>query len=347
MNTIVVSESELVSFTGDPTIAELLDPTARLAESLAGHDEGRTSSPEQLAECVRQIREIGLVDLLIAGGDLFSPESMLFHVADMLGNANLTAAWEGLIGVPAATALAMSGNDGNAGEFPMAYPLMRPQAGWSLLQPLPSANGSARVWLLDGYRMIGPGEISSGSTQSELLGFPHGRSVRIDDSCRRNWPAYALSVHSHRRLISLSYALVSGLLSGALRRMVKEAYDYAKTRKSAGKPISQHQAVALRLADLALNQQGIHLYLHAAAEQGRQVRCEHGMYEINVDYVVECAARIAKDAVQVAAAHGYVEGLPFKRLFEQSRTLTSCLALMSDASDVVRNRASDDLPGSD
>ncbi len=347
MNTMVASESELVSFAGDPTIAELLDPTARLAESLARHEEGRSSSPEQLVECVRQIQEIGLVDLLTAGGDLFSPDSMLFHVADLLGNANLTAAWQGLIGVPAAAVLALSGNGDNAGEFPMAYPLKRPQAGWSLLRPLLPADGSARVWLLDGYRLIGPGRISDESQQTELLGFPHGRSARIDDGCRDDWPAYTLSVQSHRQLISLSYALICGLLSGALRRLVKEAYSYAKTRRSAGKPINQHQAVALRLADLALNQQGVLLYLHTAVEQGKQVGCERGMYELNVDYIVECSAKIAKDAVQVAAAHGYVEGLPFKKLFEQSRTLTSCLALMSDASDVVRNRVNDDLSRSD
>jgi hypothetical protein len=47
--------------------------------------------------------------------------------------------------------------------------------------------------------------------------------------------------------------------------------------------------------------------------------------------LADLAAAIARDAVQVAAAHGYVEGLNFKRLFSQSRTLASMLLLM-DAS---------------
>ncbi len=34
--------------------------------------------------------------------------------------------------------------------------------------------------------------------------------------------------------------------------------------------------------------------------------------------------------MQIAGAHGYVEGLPFKRLFEQTRSLTNTFSLAVD-----------------
>ena len=123
-------------------------------------------------------------------------------------------------------------------------------------------------------------------------------------------------------------ALVSGLLCGVSERLVEEAHDYARTRLSGGKPINQYQAVALRLAELDMGLQA--LLLSAAAPYEPALALETAE-ACRPPLLADLAFAIARDAVQVAAAHGYVEGLPFKRLFSQSRTLASLLLVIDAA----------------
>lgn len=331
MSLALLSESQ-ISFADDPIIGEVRRTTARLAQRLQRYDESRQSDVAALREAIRHVRQIQLLDLLTGQErDADIPEAALFHVADSLGAANLTVAWQGLRGVPVGVALTASGHHADDRALALALPWVGAPAGWLLIAPLCLPNERTQAWLLDGSNLVGPSEIADRERHSSLLGFPHGGIVQLHRGAGQSLSIVSLSTTTYRRLLDLSFALLAGLLSGALRRMVDEAYAYARTRKSGGKAISQHQAVALRLADLTLNQQGIALYLQAAIEQPAAVGCE-GPRNVNIDYVDQCSARIASDAVQVAAAHGYVEGLAFKRLFEQTRTLVSSMALMSDAS---------------
>ena len=258
---------------------------------------------------------------------------MVFHVADSLAAANLTAAWHGLSGVPAALALSLSGHD--ALDLPLAVATSGPPSGWLLVRPLVLANEPAGAWLPHGRTLVELDQVPVGDPITGLLGFPHGAVNRIDGGAHRGCRRFTLNDVAQERLLDVSYALLSGLLSGALRRVVEEAYAYARTRNSAGKPINQHQAVMLRLAELALRQQSMALYLQATAERQPEIGCQ-GRAGINVDHIAWCAGWVAEDAVQVAAGHGYVEGLPFRRLFEQIRTLASAIALLLEGIRGVR-----------
>jgi alkylation response protein AidB-like acyl-CoA dehydrogenase len=136
---------------------------------------------------------------------------------------------------------------------------------------------------------------------------------------------HSVDADTWRAYCEAHVALLLGLLDGACERLTHEAYAYAKERRSAGKPISQLQAVALRLADIALNRAALALYLSAAVEQTDASGSPAGLSGLSVPHVADLAFRISRDAVQIAAAHGYVEGLPFKRLFEQVGTLVGVL----------------------
>lgn len=333
LNIAASSSSTAVSFAGDPGVTEILHATSSLPSRLRRCDESRQSQRLALLACSRQVRELQLLELLTGDRESQLPAgSTLFHVAQLLAAANVTVAWHALSGVPAGIALAAAGYRGRGIGLPLALPLAEPMAGWLLLTPLiASDEGQQAMWLEDSRALVGPIEIPGNDSCAGLLGFVHGGAIRADRELARALPVVTLSEQSRRQLDEASFALFAGLISGALRRMVDEAFAYARTRKSAGKPINQHQAIALRLADLALNQQGLDLYLQAAVEESREVGCEAGPQEMNIDYIAACSARISTDAVQVAGAPGYVEGLPFKRLFEQTRTLVSCMALMSDA----------------
>ncbi len=156
---------------------------------------------------------------------------------------------------------------------------------------------------------------------SPLQGFTRVFAVPAAPSAHSQRPAPALRAPALR-------AVVSGLLCGVSERLVEEAHGYARVRQSGGKPINQYQAVALRLAELDMNLQALVL---SAAAPFEPTLAEEAAEASRPPLLADLAFAIARDAVQVAAAHGYVEGLPFKRLFSQSRTLASLLLVVDAA----------------
>ena len=280
----------------------------------------------QLAQAVERVRGLELASVVPELESRDDAPALLFHMAEMLGHAHLPSAWQGLCGVPARVA-----------EFPSSVEIAATPDDsarrWGAWLPVIDLASPPSVALCgpNGLLLIGPSDKEGGvagltcSRTSGLLGFPLGEvltwtlkpGLTGGDLGMQSLTPGAWGVYVRAQL-----ALLSGLLTGTTRRLVDEAYAYAKTRQAAGKPINQHQAVALRLADLALNHEALSLYLTASVERCSPPGMKGGIEEISVSYIGELSFRIARDAVQTAAGHGYVEGLPFRRLFEQVRTLT-------------------------
>lgn len=335
MKMMAEKECRDVDFEVDPALEEVLRVLHRPAEDCSKRSESSTAPATDLVRAVASIKAIGITELLVADELDCPPSAVLFHVSEVLAYANVTVAWQALAVVPASVALPDLCKQGAA----MDWLLMLP-AGlqWIQLQPLCDSSETVELCWFDGLRVLSPSERSPPLTSSNLLGFPHGRLLSMPLPSSGVLRSHSLSTGSRTELFMLNQALLGGLLHGALRRLVNEAYSYSKSRKSAGKPICQHQAVALRLADLALNQEALSLYLQdRLCAKHRSM----GFQPVNMDYVGDSAARISRDAVQIAGAHGYVSGLPFKRLFEQIRTLTSALQLWQDISQRESNEMDD------
>ena len=60
-----------------------------------------------------------------------------------------------------------------------------------------------------------------------------------------------LSKSTMQVLCNAYYSTLAGLVVGACQSAAKESMLYSQTRMSAGKPIGLHQAVALRLSEIA------------------------------------------------------------------------------------------------
>lgn len=331
MNKMAEKKFDDVDFNFDPALEEVLAALARPAEDCANRSENVTASVIDLSEAVEGIRAIGIAELLVAD-DLGCPASaVLFSVAERLANANVTVAWRALAAVPVCVALTDWLQQDASTDWIVALPSGMQ---WVQFQPLGHVSEKVDVCWFDGLRVLASEGHIPPVAASSLLGFPHGQlfSMPAPSSTDPQW--HSLSYASRVQFAALSQALLSGLLHGSLRRLVNDAYGYAKNRRSAGKPISQHQAVALRLADLALHHEALSLYLQNRFSGSGE---EAGFEVVNIDYVGETAARISRDAVQIAGAHGYVDGLSFKRLFEQVRTLTSALQFWQGVALLERN----------
>ncbi|MBO6520988.1 MAG: acyl-CoA dehydrogenase family protein [Rhodospirillales bacterium] len=106
---------------------------------------------------------------------------------------------------------------------------------------------------------------------------------------------------------------------GMARAALDFAVEYAKERKSFGKPIMDHQAVGHRLADLATQVEAARLmYLNAARLREAREPClrEASMAKL---FASEMAERVCSGAIQTLGGYGYVEDFPVERIYRDVR----------------------------
>ena len=106
---------------------------------------------------------------------------------------------------------------------------------------------------------------------------------------------------------------------GMARAAYEIALGYAQERKSFGKTIIEHQAVAFRLADMATDLEAAHQFvLHAAALRSQGLPClkQASMAKL---FCTEAAERICSDAIQTMGGAGYMTDYGVERIFRAVR----------------------------
>ena len=112
-----------------------------------------------------------------------------------------------------------------------------------------------------------------------------------------------------------------GLAEGA----IAYALDYARQRQTFGKPLVDHQAIQLMLADAAIGIEAArHLVYHAAwlVDQGNYDRQHAAYLSIAKAFATELAIRVSSDAIQILGAQGYMKEHPLERHYRDARQLT-------------------------
>lgn len=106
-----------------------------------------------------------------------------------------------------------------------------------------------------------------------------------------------------------------GIASGAYEL----ALAYSKERKAFGKPISQHQAIQFKLADMATQIEAGRLLVYKAAwlkDQGEDYAHASAMAKL---YASEVAMNVTVEAVQVHGGYGYVKEYHVERLMRDAK----------------------------
>ena len=106
---------------------------------------------------------------------------------------------------------------------------------------------------------------------------------------------------------------------GMARAALDHALAYAKERTAFGKSISNHQAVAFRLADMATQlHAATTMVLEAAAlrDAGRPCLKQACMAKL---FASEAAERICSDAIQIFGGYGYSRELPVEKIYRDVR----------------------------
>ena len=143
---------------------------------------------------------------------------------------------------------------------------------------------------------------------------------------------FAMKVLSGGRIGIASQAL--GIASGAYELALK----YSKERKAFGKPISEHQAIAFKLADMAMKIETARLLVLKAAwlkDNGKPFDKESAMAKV---YASEVAMWVTTEAVQVHGGYGYVKEYHVERLMRDAK-ITQIYEGTSEIQRIVISRA--------
>ena len=128
--------------------------------------------------------------------------------------------------------------------------------------------------------------------------------------------SFAMKTLAGGRIGIASQAL--GIASGAYELALK----YSKVRKSFGKEISAHQAIAFKLADMATEIEASELLLHKAASKKNAGERMTTIGAMSKMYASEVCVKVANDAVQIHGGYGYTKEFPVEKFYRDSKLCT-------------------------
>jgi alkylation response protein AidB-like acyl-CoA dehydrogenase len=105
---------------------------------------------------------------------------------------------------------------------------------------------------------------------------------------------------------------------GVARAAFDAAMAYAQQRQTFGKPIAEHQAIQLKLADMATRLQAARLLTRDAAERkAAGLRCdvEAGMAKL---FASETALELATESMRIHGGMGYTTEMPVERYYRDA-----------------------------
>jgi acyl-CoA dehydrogenase len=123
------------------------------------------------------------------------------------------------------------------------------------------------------------------------------------------------------KFLNTGRAYIGALCLGIAEYCVRIATEYAKDRKTFGKPIGKYQAVQWMLADSAVEIEAARWMTYRLAwlcDQGEEPMRESSMVKL---YNTEMVNRVADRAVQIFGGMGYLAEGPVERIFRFVRML--------------------------
>lgn len=105
---------------------------------------------------------------------------------------------------------------------------------------------------------------------------------------------------------------------GVAQAAFEASIRYAQQREAFGKAISQHQAIQLKLADMATRIQAARLLTYDAArkkDSGQRVDLESGMAKL---FASEICQEVTMEAMRIHGGYGYIKESPVERYYRDA-----------------------------
>jgi short/branched chain acyl-CoA dehydrogenase len=114
---------------------------------------------------------------------------------------------------------------------------------------------------------------------------------------------------------------IAAMSVGVAQGCLDQSTAYAKEREAFGRPIGSNQAIAFKLADMAVAVEAARLLAYKAAwlrDSGRPYREAASMAKL---YASEVAVGATRDAVQIFGGAGYMDESPVSRAYRDAKVL--------------------------
>ena len=105
---------------------------------------------------------------------------------------------------------------------------------------------------------------------------------------------------------------------GVAQAAFNAAIRYSQQRESFGKPIAEHQAIQLKLADMATKIQAARLLVYDAAtkkDQGGRIDLESGMAKL---FASEVCGEVTMEAMRIHGGYGFIKESPVERYYRDA-----------------------------
>ena len=105
---------------------------------------------------------------------------------------------------------------------------------------------------------------------------------------------------------------------GVATAAFEAAIDYAQRRETFGVPIAQHQAIQIKLADMATKIRAARLLTYDAAakkDAGERVDLEAGMAKL---FASEICGEVTLEAMRIHGGYGYIKEFPVERYYRDA-----------------------------
>ena len=114
---------------------------------------------------------------------------------------------------------------------------------------------------------------------------------------------------------------IGGRLADSLETALKITVDYTQEREAFGKPIAHHQAIQLKLAQMATKIEASRLLMLEAAgrkDAGERADLEAGMAKL---FATETAEEVALEAMRIHGGYGYSQEYVVERIYRDAPVL--------------------------
>ena len=109
---------------------------------------------------------------------------------------------------------------------------------------------------------------------------------------------------------------------GIAKGAYKAALKYAKEREQFGRPISQFQAIAFKLADMATEIEAAELLIRKAAYLKDTKQNLTKLGAMAKMYASEVSVKVSTEAVQIHGGYGYTKDFPVEKFYRDSKLTT-------------------------
>jgi alkylation response protein AidB-like acyl-CoA dehydrogenase len=145
-------------------------------------------------------------------------------------------------------------------------------------------------------------------------------NCRISDAQRMG--DVGTGFHQAMKVLDGGRISIAALSLGIAKGAYEAALKYSKERHQFDQPISNFQAIAFKLADMATQIEASELLIYQAADlknRHQKMTKESAMAKY---YASEVAVRVATDAVQIFGGYGYTKDFPVEKFYRDSKLCT-------------------------